>query len=357
MNFRRFDHYPPVLILGLWLIASGPLLAQTGVSAWSISVSDATNFTKDGNTYQNTTYAITQFSTSVDAYNLRTQASSVFIRRNTDSSGNGVSNQSGIDNNNYASTWYTQNGSQTNLLGTYQSTVGGMLLNNNVVMGLDNVFQNSTDTTATNTANVERVDFYFGATTVNANEGLTIFERGTEGTHDAVKIAVFTSWNNGAPVIYSGNVVSLTTGSYGSNLDWDPNTSGSQTDMTHSLMRYNNGDNISTVVDNTHLGTQGVAGSFITFADLGIASGTTIYGYSILSADSTTNINNLADWTNATYYPTATPNTSGGIDLISFNGYIAKPVPEPSTYGALLLGSTLAIWWLRRSSNRTAKKS
>ena len=328
------------------------LHGQTAITDWSIIVSGEQKSSEDGINYRNTTYSITNFSTSGTTYGLGPTASAVYVRRNTDSSGNGVANQSGIDNTNRSSVWNTQYDDVDRLLGTYQSSLTGVLLNNNVVMGADNVFVNSSDVARKSAGNIERLDFYFGATTVKSNEGITIFDRGLAGQHDSVKIAVFTSWNssNGtaSPSAFAGNVVTLNASSYGDNLDWNPNASGVQDSMDYTLLRFNNGDNLTALDDGTEVNTQGVAGAFISFADLGIASGATIYGYSIMGADVTSSVGNLADWRNATYYPTGTSDENGGIDLMSFNGRIARPVPEPSTYGALLLGGCVGVWFFRR---------
>jgi hypothetical protein len=333
-------------------VRGGAAHAQTAIADWAISVSGEQKSSEDGINYRNSTYSITRFSTADTAYGLGPTASAVYVRRNFDSSGNGVLNQSGVDNSNRSSVWNTQYDDVDRLLGTYESSMNGVLLNNNVVMGADNVFVNSNDAARKSAGNIERLDFYFGATTVNANEGITIFDRGLVGQHDSVKIAVFTSWgsSNGtaSPTGFSGNVVTLSASSYGNNLDWNPNVAGVQDSMDYTLLRFNNGDNLTALDEGTEVNTQGVAGAFISFADLGIASGATIYGYSIMGADVTSNVSNLADWRNATYYPTGTSDENGGIDLMSFNGRIARPVPEPSTYGALLLGGCVGVWFFRR---------
>lgn len=345
---------PACAVIAGAVLALAPVLsAQTAIADWSISVTDASNYTDQANglNYRNTTYAITSFSTGSTAYALNsTVASAVYVRRNTDSSGNNSSNQSGIDNNNRSSVWNTQYDDTDRLLGTYQTNLNGVLLNNNAVMGADNVFVNSNDASRVSAGNIERLDFYFGATAVKATEGITIFDRGIAGEHDSVKVAIFTSWNSangGSPVGYSGNVVTLGASSYGNNLDWNPNA-GVQDSRTYTLLRFNNGSDLSSLDEAVEVNTQGVAGSFISFADLGIATGTTIYGYSIMGSDVTSSVGNLADWRNANYYPTGTSDENGGIDLMSFNGRIARPVPEPSTYGALLLGGCLGVWFLRR---------
>lgn len=327
--------------------------AQTAISGWSLSYSDATNTNDEGIRFRNQTYAVTNFSTATEAYNLGSTATNVYVRRNEDSSGNGTTNQSGVDNNNRSSVWNTQFNGVADLTGTNPTTMGGVLLNNNAIMGADNVFTNSNSAGTKSAGNTERVDFYFGATVVSASDGLTIFDRGYAGAHDNVNIAVFTSWSGGPfgalqPLAYSGNVVSLTAANYGNNLDVNPFTAGTQDALTYTLLRYNNGNDLGALDEANEVSTQGVAGAFISFANLGIASGTTIYGYSIMAADVTTNVSNLANWNNATYYPTGTSDASGGIDLMSFNGRIARPVPEPATYGALMLGGCIGVWMLRR---------
>ena len=350
---------PPVVVLAL-LFATDGARAQTAITDWSLTFSDAPNSNDEGIRFRNQTYAINSFSTGSTLYNLTTSASAAYVRRNQDSSGNGTNNQSGVDNNNRSSVWNTQYAGPDDVMGTNPTTLSGVLLNNNAIMGADNLFTNGNDAGVKNRSNVERVDFYFGATVVSAADGLTIFDRGLAGGHDSVKIAVFTSWSGGPfgslqPTAYSGNVVTLTAADYGSNLDVNPFTAGIQDSLDYSLFRYNNGDNLATLDEATEANTQGVAGAFISFANLGIASGTTIYGYSIMAADVTTNVANLANWNNATYYPTGTSDANGGIDLMSFNGRISRPVPEPSTYGALLLGGCLGVWMFRRRLQASAK--
>ena len=106
-----------------------------------------------------------------------------------------------------------------------------------------------------------------------------------------------------------------------------------------------------------------------TLADFGITgsqinAGLTIYGYSVMGADVTTNLANLGgtNYTNATFYPTATSDTSsgnmGGIDLVGVNGigFTKNPAPEPATYGAWLLGASVGLssWRNWRRRNRAA---
>lgn len=344
-----------VLPLAAWVLisATGDMRGQTAITDWTLSFTDGARTNDEGIKFQNQTYAITSFATGTTVFNLGTSASDAYVRRNQDSSGNGTLNQSGVDNNNRSSVWNTQYNGASDVVGSNPTSLSSVLLNNNAIMGADNLFTNGSDAAVKNTGNVERVDFYFGGTVVNAADGLTIFDRGLAGAHDNVKIAVFTGWSGGPfgslqPTAYSGNVVTLTSANYGSNLDANPLVAGVQDSLTYSLFRYNNGNDLTDLDEAIEVNTQGVAGAFISFADLGIATGTTIYGYSIMAADVTTNVANLANWNNATYYPTGTSDANGGIDLMSFNGRIARPVPEPSTYGALLLGGCVGVWMWRR---------
>jgi hypothetical protein len=228
-------------------------------------------------------------------------------------------------------------------MGNYRTTLGDVLLGNNILMGGDNLFTSGNDASAPSQGNIERVDFYWsGGLTASSTDGLVVFERGVAGSHDAFKIAVFTAWDsvNNRPSTFGGSVLTVSATAYGSsNLDWDPLTGGVQSNIAnYRILRFDKGDDLTALKSDASFNNQGIAGTFISFANLGIASDTTIYGYSIMGADVTTTTANLADWTNATYYPTTTPDASGGLDLVSFNGRVARPVPEPATYGAMFIG-------------------
>ncbi len=327
--------------------------AQTAITSWTVSNSDAADSTAYSPiiTFRNTTYNVTGI-TAGTAKTIDSTASSVYIRRNTDSNANGTPNQSGVDNNNYSSVWDAQEGaSTTTVSGTYQATLGDVLLmSNNTLLGADNLFSNSSTAATTASANIERVDFYWsGGFTAISSDGFAVFDRGVAGGHDPFRVAVFTGWDsiNNKPITYSGNTVTTAAGNYGANLDYDPVTGGTQaTIANYRIFRYNTGDDLSTLSANNSGSAQGLAGVFISFADLGIAQGTTVYGYSIMASDTTTTIANLADWTNSTYYPTSTADANGGIDLMGFNG--RRFVPEPSAYGAMFLGLSSMVLGFRR---------
>ena len=325
--------------LAIWLcFGASAAHAQIAISGINTTTNLAgTPSTESGSnpavmTFQNDVRSINQFTAGATNYSIYSTANSVAIRRDAANSTN-------------SSTWVTSVNATT-VMGTQQNTYGAQLLDNNILQGADNVFSNGN---AVSQGNIERIDFLWTAgVTVQSNDGFAVLDRGLAGAHDAFQVAAITSLGSGigSPLTWTfGNVLQLTSANYGSNLDLDNN--GSVDTINYQLMRYNAGDNISSYTAATETGTQGLAGIFIRFADLGIASNTTIYGYAIMGSDVTTNSANLADWSNATFYPTSTADANGGIDLAAFNGRISR-VPEPATYGAIFIGLTAVFSGWRR---------
>jgi hypothetical protein len=317
---------------------------QQAITIINTSVSDSGNHSTNGTTFDNTTLSVNKFyDASGNFYSQNSTAITAYVRRDT-TAGN-------ADN---SSVWYTDGSPSGSSPGgsfgaPYASSYGSLLLGNNVLRGSDNTFANGTDATS---GDIERLDFYFGTGGMSAvtSNGFAVFDRGVVDQHDNVKIAVITGWDsvNNQPTSYGGNLINITSTDYG--------TVNPIADFDYNLFRYDNGDNLGTPYWNsdTETGTQGIGGVVISLADLGIAAGTTIYGYSLMGYDVTTggNINNLVDWNNTTYYSTTTDGTSGagGIDLSAVNGVLyTRTAPEPSTYGALFVGAMLAVWcWRRR---------
>jgi hypothetical protein len=238
-------------------------------------------------------------------------------------------------------------------------TLNTVLMGNNALMGTNDMFSNSAATPTPANNNIERIDYFWnGGFSARGTDGFAVFERGPAGTHDGFRIAAITGWDTGTnqATAYSGNIVTVTSATYGaSNLDWDPGTAGTQqTFANFNILRFSNtGDSLTPLNLNNTGTTQGVAGVFISLADLGIAAGTTVYGYSIIGPDYTSTLANLVDWNNATYYSQTTSDTIGSIDIMSFGG--RRIVPEPSTYGAMLLGlGSILLSYRRWSQNRAA---
>lgn len=333
--------------------------AQTAITSWVLTHSDVANSTSYAApgpiTFQNQTNAVTSISYGTSGGWLDPNvATAAYVRRS------GVTGASANNSN----IWEVQNTSATNLLGldTSAMTLNNVLMGNNALMGVNDMFTNTGGNPAPANNNIERIDYYWAAGfSAVRTDGFAVFERGVVNQHDGFKIAAITGWNTttNTPTSYSGNIVSVTSATYGaSNLDWDPTTAGvQQTFANYDILRFNGtGDNLTPLNLINPGTTQGVAGVFISLADLGITAGTTIYGYSIIGPDYTSTVANLVNWNNATFYPTTTPDTTGSIDLLSFGG--RRIVPEPSTYGALFIGLTAAFlgWrrWRRGLSARAA---
>ncbi|SEE58745.1 collagen-binding domain-containing protein [Polaribacter dokdonensis] len=165
-------------------------------------------------------------------------------------------------------------------------------------VGSDNVFDNSTS--SQNNNNIERVDVVFDDgyfINSNNNQYVTVGER---GKNNFIDIAIITSIDsNGTPTSYS-SVYRVTTASM-TTIEKLPST----------VLRKEISD--TEFRPSTAL-NQDVAIRAVTFADFGVANGTTIYGYSIFPPDY--NTSNLLDWTT---FPTNTNSSLGGLDLVLFN--------------------------------------
>lgn len=315
-------------------------MAQIAITNISTSSSDLADKKVNNVKFERTTVSIDQFwDIAGNIYDANTVAGSAYVRRNATAG-----------NANNSSVWYADS---TKTAGQYQATYATdyaeLLLGNNILRGSDNTFANGTTASE---GNVERLDFVFSAAGMTSTQAtaFAIFDRGAAGLHDNVKIAIITGWDaiNNVPTAYSGNLVNVTSASYGS--------ANLTTDFNYDLFRYSNGNNFDTPYwnSNSEAGSQGLGGTIVSMSDLGIATGTTIYGYSLMAYDVTTggNMTNLVDWTNTTYYASNTTGATGtgGIDLSAVNGVLYnRRVPEPSTYGAIFIGSMLAfIGWRRK---------
>jgi hypothetical protein len=325
-------------------------------------------------TFDNDQEAITSFrTTSGTIYYAVAQAQTAFIDRDP-TADTYAPNQTSL--------WYAYTGSATNptYLGTDQTNANTALLGNNLLEGSDNLLTNNNGNTQSSD-DVERLDYILntnGQTTTN--ESFAVFDRGNDTNHDSFKIAVITGIDsNGNPTSYGGNLITVTP----SNYDTSANPVANQ---SYTVFRYDNAtspDNL-TAWDNNVTGThiastdqssQGIGGVVITLASLGLTSGATVYGYSIMAADVyttgtasvaiTTSISaDLVNYMNTTYYPSNTSDNTtvgdgnyGGIDLMDVNGVefsTTQVTPEPAVYGGVLLALALAVFALRPRRPRLA---
>jgi hypothetical protein len=191
----------------------------------------------------------------------------------------------------------------------YQNNLDSFLNNHTFNKGTDNLFDN----TATNSNNIERLDWISTSSYSSptpARVGFAIFDKAAAGTaHDAFAIAVITSVDgSGNPLTY-GNILRVAAGAYGAALD---------DSLTYRIVKGAYGTNLM----NAGTATQTLGGVFISLQDLGVAANTPIYGYSLFANDlpTTATSANLVDFTNTTYFPTFTPGASGGLDLVAVTG-------------------------------------
>ncbi len=332
------------------------MTAQTAVTGITYgSLVDASNTSSGGITYLNRDREVSTVTTSSGGYQFSGPlADNVFFRRNTDSNRNGWTNQSS-DNPNNATIIYQVDGSDRSY-GEYESSLEQMFLDSNLYSGIRNPFGNGAGT-ATN-SNIERIDFYFsGGYTVQANDALVFFDVENIGNFgDGFRIAAYTGVGtvNGfsnAPTVYANTGLLVAPDSFGGPID---NPQGSDSG-DYNRATFTSGNSLSgTATSIASAGELQLVGILIRFADLGITAGTKIYGYSLMAGDTApTNAASLVNWNNATYYPTDTdPAGYGNMDFMGFGAQISRPVPEPSTYGAIFVaaGSALLGWrrWRRR---------
>jgi hypothetical protein len=312
--------------------------AQTAITAITTVTSDLADGVANGATYQNTTVAITGFSTATTTYSVGGTAISAFIRRNN-------------VNANNSSSWYAQGTPTTQFRAPYATSYDSLLLGNNILRGSDNTFTNTP--AGASAGNIERLDFILSNSGVaaTADMAFAVFDRGLAGltAHDSVKIALITSLGSitvnsvtytNAPTNYGGNLVTIAPANYGA--------TNPVANFTYNLFRSANGDNLATSAMEATPGTQGLAGSVVNLSDFNVPPGTIIYGYSLFSNDVTNggSMANLANWSNATYYPT----TGGsGADLAAVNGVqFRNNAPEPATYGAMLMAAGIGLVVCRR---------
>lgn len=337
--------------------------AQVAVTAVNYgSLVNGPNRTADNLTYRNEYFPVSTVSTANETYNFAgSVASAVYLRRNT---GSGNPNNTTAF---YSYASYTSSSSATVVgLGDSSPTAGEVMLSNDLGQGLRNPFANTGGTTSLN-SNIERIDFYFAdGYTVQADDALVFFDLENQGNFgDGFRIAAYNAVGtvNGvsnAPTTYANTGLLVAPDSFGPAVDFPGGTNPRYLRSTTT-----NGDNLAAnqslgTIDTAN-GTPGandlyLVGILIPLSDLGLIVGQKIYGYSLFAGDvAFADTNQMANWNNSVYYPTNTPaDTWGNMDFMGFGAQLARPVPEPSTYGAISLGLGLAALGLRRWRARTA---
>jgi hypothetical protein len=198
---------------------------------------------------------------------------------------------------------------------------------NNFLLGADNVFSTAVPPNNSNDrGNISRIDVLFpGGITASAATAFAVFDRGLQGAHDPFGIAAITAESGGVPTAYAGLVTTYdTAGSWG-------NTNLLPSNETEDVLRSSNGGTMHPA----NQVVQNIGGVLIPTNTL-VASGTTIYGYSLFS-EAVTGSNNLVSYATL---PQADDTVQGGLDpLATTNLLYTATVPEPTSAALLTVGA------------------
>ena len=162
--------------------------------------------------------------------------------------------------------------------------------------GYDNILVNS----ATNFANVERVDVIYYSGVLTSTPGNSVFPIVERGGNDDIKVAAIRGLDaNGIPNDYYPNVIRV---SNDGTSDWG--NSG----ITHVSLVMRRQTATSDPLPVQVLSSQNIYGSAVSFTEFGVGANEIVYGYSIFADDVD---ENSVDITDITEFPTNTPETSG----------------------------------------------
>jgi len=358
----------------------GGLHGQTAISSITTTFTAGTPTTitgVNGNslTEDNDTLAIkTMTDTSGDTFTINQVAVAAYIQTANTQSTTSATDPAAV------SAWYLGNSPATTstppstILGTYNSgSPASLLLGNNLLQGSDDLFNNvNTQSGSNNASDVERMDLIMSTTGMALTDSLAVSVM-DRGTGDSFEIALITGiGTNGQPDAYGGTLIRVTSTEFGDNLLTTSNSNSTVLDdggkPTEYLMRYDSSTSLAkgNVTTDTQDLNQNIAGVVLNLGDFGIATGTTIYGYSIMAGDVTdvvggvTNINDLLNTSNTVYFPSNTNDQgtadNGGLDPVAINGTLFNEfaVPEPSTYGVIFVGLCLAGFALRSAFAKAA---
>lgn len=347
-----------LLLLGAAGLASFPAIlpAQVAITGVSFGAAvDSANVTAGNLTFLNEVNPVLSVEAGASGtYAINgALASAVNFRRNT-SAGNANATAAYYQ---YSSVGYY--GTATVFgQGDATPTAGELMLSGNLSQGLWNPFANGT---APGESNIERIDFHFsGGYTVQTGDAVVLFDLENYGDlGDGFRIAAYTAAGtvNGvsnAPTAFATTGLLIQPNSMGAAVSTgnttNPRWISSFTTSGNSLA---SGQDIQLVDSNS--GTAGWSDGFLNgvlihLSDLGLTAGQTIYGYSLMAGDvSASSANDLVNWNNTAVFRTDTDAaTWGNVDFAGFGGQLARPVPEPRTYGALLLASLIVALGLRR---------
>lgn len=346
-------HGGALLALASLFFAAGPVArAQTAVTGITYGTYyNNSNVTVNEVRYGNEGAPVNTISTNTGSFRFDGPvADNVYFRRV------GATNNNSTAFYQYSSYSSGSSGADARVYSTGDSspTLGEVMLSSDLTQGLRNPFANA-NASSSLLSNIERMDFSLsGGYTVTGQEVLVFFDLENAGNFgDGFRIAAYTAVDgSNIPTTYANTGTLVAPDSFGSPIA-NP-LGGNATYLRSSTTA---GDNLNATQSIATLDTNAggfselyLVGIALTFADLGISAGTTIYGYSLMAGDvNATTAASLVNWSNTSvYYNNTDAATWGNIDFMGFGAKIANPVPEPSTYGAILIGVTGAFLLWRR---------
>lgn len=194
-----------------------------------------------------------------------------------------------------------QNGTNIALSSQFVPDMEGILLADVINRGVDNVFCNTGNGDGNNN-NIERIDYIFGdgypAFGNLLAKGFMVMDR---GGNDALQIAAILSVDsNGLPASFSTPVLMAQT-------NW-----GNSGIILDTIVYRGYEDDFHPSAD---VGAQPLTGQYIDWTELGIATNTLVYGYSLVAAD----VPATQNWLDVSGFPlnTTEGSTAGGLDLMS----------------------------------------
>ncbi len=362
------------LVAGFCSISRAQVLP---VTAWTTTgIIDNTDSVSGGITFYNKYETISSFTAGGETYSLTLSgntsiADHAYVRRST-------ATPTATANINALHIMTVSGSSGTTVQGQYYPTAENLLLSGNILTTIADAFTNTGSGSSVLVSNVERLDFVWSSGYLaNPTDVIAVFNVDAATTQDDFRIAIFTSIDgSNTPTAYvsTGLVINTippassggdgtdtgTGADYGDKLaaQYPTGTTGTASTTTSlsnwRIAGYSNGDNLSGAVYAGFSSTnQGIGGAAIRLSDLGITTSQVIYGYSLMGPDvSPTLASDLVSWTNSSVFLTTTTDSQGTADFTTFTGRFIKPVPEPSTYGAILMGVGLAAYALRRRLGR-----
>lgn len=228
-------------------------------------------------------------------------------------------------------------------------------LNNNVLNhGTDNLFTNASNGDGNNN-NIERVDVIFTrgiSTSLPADGGFVLCERGNNNAHDGFRIAAITGIDASNNPSSFGPVKTCVAGNGTNNGSWGhPSLANGNRQLAAYVLRKDPADAFLRVSSNVN---QELGGVFFSLADLGVAAAQIIYGYCLIGPDGAANPGSaqLLNTNDAAVYPTGTTEVQGGgLDLISINTFygtsevLANAIVQ-SFRGHVQYGAAKLLWTL-----------